>query len=205
MKKRGSLLVISGPSGAGKSSLIDEILNNIDDVYFSISTTTRKRRETEVDGVDYYFVSKEDFEEDIKKDLFLEWAMVHGNYYGTSLKPVYKALSNGKLVVFDIDVQGHRSIKEKVSDIMTSVFVTTPTLSELERRLKKRGTDSSETIKKRVQNAIEEIKSINEFDFILINDDFSRAKESILSIANAAKLKYSKDDIDKFISNWIDN
>lgn len=205
MKKRGSLLVISGPSGAGKSSLIDEILNNIDDVYFSISTTTRKRREMEVDGVDYYFVSKEDFEEDIKKDLFLEWAMVHGNYYGTSLKPVYKALSNGKLVVFDIDVQGHRSIKEKLSDIMTSVFVTTPTLSELKRRLKKRGTDSSETIKKRVQNAIEEIKSINEFDFILINDDFSRAKESILSIANAAKLKYSKDDIDKFISNWIDN
>ncbi|HIE35223.1 MAG TPA: guanylate kinase [Campylobacterales bacterium] len=205
MKKRGSLLVISGPSGAGKSSLIDEILNNIDDVYFSISTTTRKRRETEVDGVDYYFVSKEDFEEDIKKDLFLEWAMVHGNYYGTSLKPVYKALSDGKLVVFDIDVQGHRSIKEKVSDIMTSVFVTTPTLSELERRLKKRGTDSSETIKKRVQNAIEEIKSINEFDFILINNDFDRAKESILSIANAAKLKYSKDDIDKFISNWIDN
>lgn len=205
MKKRGSLLVISGPSGAGKSSLIDEILNNIDDVYFSISTTTRKRREMEVDGVDYYFVSNEEFEEDIKKDLFLEWAMVHGNYYGTSLKPVYKALSNGKLVVFDIDVQGHRSIKEKVSDIMTSVFVTTPTLSELKRRLKKRGTDSSETIKKRVQNAIEEIKSINEFDFILINDDFSRAKESILSIANAAKLKYSKDDIDKFISNWIDN
>lgn len=205
MKKRGSLLVISGPSGAGKSSLIDEILNNIDDVYFSISTTTRKRREMEVDGVDYYFVSNEEFEEDIKKDLFLEWAMVHGNYYGTSLKPVYKALSNGKLVVFDIDVQGHRSIKEKLSDIMTSVFVTTPTLSELKRRLKKRGTDSSETIKKRVQNAIEEIKSINEFDFILINDDFSRAKESILSIANAAKLKYSKDDIDKFISNWIDN
>lgn len=205
MKKRGSLLVISGPSGAGKSSLIDEILNNIDDVYFSISTTTRKRRETEVDGVDYYFVSNEEFEEDIKKDLFLEWAMVHGNYYGTSLKPVYKALSNGKLVVFDIDVQGHRSIKEKLSDIMTSVFVTTPTLSELKRRLKKRGTDSSETIKKRVQNAIEEIKSINEFDFILINDDFSRAKESILSIANAAKLKYSKDDIDRFISNWIDN
>lgn len=205
MKKRGSLLVISGPSGAGKSSLIDEILNNIDDVYFSISTTTRKRREMEVDGVDYYFVSNEEFEEDIKKDLFLEWAMVHGNYYGTSLKPVYKALSNGKLVVFDIDVQGHRSIKEKLSDIMTSVFVTTPTLSELERRLKKRGTDSSETIKKRVQNAIEEIKSINEFDFILINDDFSRAKESILSIANAAKLKYSKDDIDRFISNWIDN
>lgn len=205
MKKRGSLLVISGPSGAGKSSLIDEILNNIDDVYFSISTTTRKRREMEVDGVDYYFVSNEEFEEDIKKDLFLEWAMVHGNYYGTSLKPVYKALSNGKLVVFDIDVQGHRSIKEKLSDIMTSVFVTTPTLSELKRRLKKRGTDSSETIKKRVQNAIEEIKSINEFDFILINDDFSRAKESILSIANAAKLKYSKDDIDRFISNWIDN
>lgn len=205
MKKRGSLLVISGPSGAGKSSLIDEILNNIDDVYFSISTTTRKRREMEVDGVDYYFVSNEEFEEDIKKDLFLEWAMVHGNYYGTSLKPVYKALSDGKLVVFDIDVQGHRSIKEKVSDIMTSVFVTTPTLSELKRRLKKRGTDSSETIKKRVQNAIEEIKSINEFDFILINNDFDRAKESILSIANAAKLKYSKDDIDRFISNWIDN
>lgn len=202
MIKRGSLLVVSGPSGAGKSSLIKEILKNIDNVYFSISTTTRPKREGEVDGVNYYFVSKEEFEEDIKKGLFLEWANVHGNYYGTSLKPVFEALEKEKLVVFDIDVQGHESIRKKFDDITTSVFVTTPSIRELENRLIKRGTDTKETIKKRLQNAKEEIRRLNEFDFLLINDDFEVAKKEILSIATAAKMKYSKKSIEEFIKEW---
>ncbi len=202
MRKRGSLLVISGPSGAGKSSLINEILKNFDDVYFSISTTTREKREGEVDGVNYYFVTKDEFENDIKKGLFLEWAEVHGNYYGTSLKPVFEALQEGKLVIFDIDVQGHESIRKKFDDITTSVFVTTPSISELKKRLQKRGTDSEETIQKRLKNAAEEMKRIGEFDFVLINDDFNRAKDFILSIAKASRLKFSKDDIQSLIWEW---
>jgi len=202
MIKKGSLLVISGPSGVGKSSLIKEILKTLENVYFSISTTTRSKREGEVDGVNYYFVTKEEFEEDIKKGYFLEWAKVHGNYYGTSLKPVFKALNEGKLVVFDIDVQGHESIKKKFDDITTSVFITTPTLSELKRRLKIRGTDSIEAIEKRLENAKDEIKRVGEFDFVLINDDFEKAKREIISIANAAMLKFSKNEIKSFIEKW---
>jgi len=202
MIKKGSLLVISGPSGAGKSSLINEILKNIDNVYFSISTTTRPKRENEIDGVDYFFVSKEEFEEDIKKGLFLEWANVHGNYYGTSLRPVFEALDEEKLVVFDIDVQGHESIRKKFNEITTSVFITTPSIKELENRLKKRGTDDKETIKKRLLNAKEEIKRLREFDFLLINDDFEKAKKEIISIAVAAKLKYRNEEIEKFIKEW---
>jgi len=202
MIKKGSLLVISGPSGVGKSSLIKEILKTLENVYFSISTTTRSKREGEVDGVNYYFVTKEEFEEDIKKGYFLEWAKVHGNYYGTSLKPVFEALTEGKLVVFDIDVQGHESIKKKFDDITTSVFITTPTLSELKRRLKIRGTDSIEAIEKRLENAKDEIKRVGEFDFVLINDDFEKAKREIISIANAAMLKFSKNEIKSFIEKW---
>ena len=202
MQREGKLLVISGPSGAGKSSLINEILKEIDNVYFSISTTTRAKRVGEIDGIDYFFVTKEEFEEDIKKGLFLEWAKVHGNYYGTSLKPVFKAIEEGKLVIFDIDVQGNSSIRERFSDITTSVFVTTPSIKELENRLKNRGTDSKEIIQKRLQNAIEEIKRVDEYDFVLINDDFQKAKEYLLAVAKSAKLKLSKNEIDSFIKEW---
>ena len=204
MIKKGSLLVVSGPSGAGKSSLIKVILENLDNVYFSISTTTRPKREGEVEGVNYYFVSKEEFEEDIKKGLFLEWANVHGHYYGTSLKPVFDALKQEKLVVFDIDVQGHESIRKKFNDITTSVFVTTPNLNELKRRLELRGTDSQEVIQKRLKNAKEELKRVKEFDFLLINDKFEEAKEEILAVAKAARLKYSNSELENFIKEWSD-
>ena len=124
----GAILVLSGPSGAGKSTIINHASDKIGSYYFSISTTTRSPREGETHGVDYYFVSHEEFEEDIKAGNFLEYATVHGNYYGTSLKPVHKALSEGKLVIFDIDVQGHRLVRAKMNDITTSAFITPPTL-----------------------------------------------------------------------------
>ena len=106
-EKKGAILILSGPSGCGKSTLLKEVYKEISDYYFSISTTTRDPRVGEVDGVDYFFVSKEEFENDIKENNFLEYALVHGNYYGTSLKPINKALEEKKLVIFDIDVQGH--------------------------------------------------------------------------------------------------
>ncbi len=206
MFKKGSLLVISGPSGAGKSTLIKEIMKNIDNVYFSISTTTRPKREGERDGVDYFFVSREEFEREIEAGNFLEWAKVHGHYYGTSLKPVLKAIEEGKLVLFDIDVQGFESImKSRLSELVTSVFVTTPTMSELRRRLQRRGTDDEATIQKRLQNAIEEMKYMHKYEFILINSDLERAKSEIVAIAKAARCKRDKEEIEAFIEYWKNN
>ncbi len=196
-----ALVVISGPSGCGKSSLITEILKE-EDAYFSISTTTRKIRDGEKDGVDYFFVSKEEFEEDIKKGNFLEWAEVHGNYYGTSIKPVIDALEKDKLVIFDIDVQGHEIVKKKFPLLTTSVFITTPSQKELEKRLKKRATDSDETIKKRLKNAKEEIKRAKEYEFFIINDDFNKALNELKKIIDVAKLKKPLDFIDSFSSSW---
>jgi len=165
----GSILIISGPSGAGKSSLIKAASDKIGDYYFSISTTTRSPREGERDGFDYHFVDKETFEADIRAGEFLEYAQVHGNYYGTSLKPIREALEAGKLVIFDIDVQGHAIARERMGDLITSVFVTTPTLEELEKRLKSRGTDDESIIKNRIENALIEIEYITAYDFLIVN------------------------------------
>ena len=198
----GALVVISGPSGCGKSSLVNEILKDEKNVYFSISTTTREIRDGEKEGVNYFYVSKDEFENGIKEGEFLEWAEVHGNYYGTSLKPVKKALSEGKLVIFDIDVQGHKIVKEKFPLLTTSVFITTPTLKELERRLKNRATESEEVIKNRIENAKDEIKRADEYEFFIVNDDFSKALEELKSIIKVAKIKKPLEEIKNFIKNW---
>jgi len=198
----GAILVLSGPSGAGKSTIINHSSDKIGSYYFSISTTTRSPREGEVHGVDYYFVSKTEFEEDIKAGNFLEYATVHGNYYGTSLKPVNEALDNGKLVIFDIDIQGHRLVQAKMSDLVTSAFITPPTLNELEKRLYARSTDDTEIIKKRVENAKEEIKAIGEFDYIIINDTVEEASQKFTTIAQSARLKQSHKELANFIVNW---
>jgi len=199
---KGAILVLSGPSGAGKSTIINHASPHIGDYYFSISTTTRKPREGEVDGVDYYFVSTSDFEEGIKAGNFLEYATVHGNYYGTSLTPVNDALSEGKLVIFDIDVQGHRLVRAKMGDYVTSAFITPPTLSELEKRLYARSTDNQEVIARRVENAKSEIEAVNEFDFVIINDIVELASSQFITIANASRLKQSSQELDKLVQNW---
>jgi len=198
----GVILVISGPSGAGKSTIIERASGSIGEYYFSISTTTRPPREGEQHGVDYYFVSMEEFEEDIKRGNFLEYAIVHGNYYGTSLQPVKQALSEGKLVIFDIDVQGHRLIRAKIGDLVTSVFITPPTLQELERRLYTRSSENLEVIQRRIENAKGEIKAIGEFDFVIINDILDRASQQFAIIANASRLKLSKQELEKLVLQW---
>jgi len=197
-----AILVLSGPSGAGKSTIIEHASDQIGEYYFSISTTTRSPREGEVDGVDYYFVSKEAFEEDIKAGAFLEYATVHGNYYGTSLKPVNEALQAGKLVIFDIDVQGHRLVRAKMGDFVTSAFITPPTLAELERRLYARSTDNNDVIVRRVENAKEEIQAIGEFDFVIINDIVQKAASQFATIAKAARLKLSSKEQENLILHW---
>jgi len=199
---RGAILVLSGPSGAGKSTIINHASPNIGDYYFSISTTTRKPREGEQHGVDYYFVTHAEFEEGIKSGDFLEYATVHGNYYGTSLKPVNLALDEGKLVIFDIDVQGHRLVRAKMGDYVTSAFITPPTLSELEKRLYARSTDDNSVIERRIENAKEEIKALNEFDFVIINDTIKEASTQFTMIANASRLKQSSEELEKFVLHW---
>jgi guanylate kinase len=197
------MLIISGPSGSGKSSLMHEMFKKIDDIYFSISTTTRDKREGEVEGIDYNYISKEEFEKDIQEGLFLEWAKVHDNYYGTSLKPILKSLHDSKLVVFDIDVQGHKIAREKFGDAITSVFITTPNQNELSKRLKNRGTDSDEVIEKRINNAVSEMTRIREYNYVLINDNFEKTLEKLTAIAISSRCRVHSIDTEEFISSWV--
>ncbi|CAA6810894.1 MAG: Guanylate kinase (EC [uncultured Sulfurovum sp.] len=199
---KGAILVLSGPSGAGKSTIINHASSQIGEYYFSISTTTRQPREGEKNGVDYYFVSHAQFEEGIQAGDFLEYATVHGNYYGTSLKPVHVALEEGKLVIFDIDVQGHRLVRAKMGDYVTSAFITPPTLMELEKRLYARATDDKSIIERRVKNAKEEINALTEFDFVILNDKIDKAVNEFTSIANTARLKQNNEELEKFIKIW---
>ncbi len=201
--QKGAILVLSGPSGAGKSTIINAASREIGEYYFSISTTTRSPRVGEQNGVDYFFVSKENFEEDIKAGNFLEYAKVHGNYYGTSLKPVREALEEGKLVIFDIDVQGHRLVRAKMNDITTSAFITPPTLHALEERLRARCTDDESVIVNRIENAKHEIEALGEYDFTIINDTVEKAAKEFVIVAKAARLKQSSEDERKFIEKWL--
>jgi guanylate kinase len=202
--KTGAILVLSGPSGAGKSSLLNEIIDDIGECYFSISTTTRPIREGEIDGIHYHFVDEEEFTKDIEEELFLEYAFVHGNYYGTSIKPVKEALKKGKLVIFDIDVQGNATIINRLGDITTSVFISPPTLSELKKRLEARSTDSQDVIERRIDMAKREIQRISEYDFLIVNDNFKEAADTLRVIANAARVKIPGNEINDFVREWED-
>ena len=200
----GAVLVLSGPSGAGKSSLVNKIIDDLGECYFSISTTTRPIRGGEEDGVHYHFVDEEEFKKEIEADQFLEYAVVHGNYYGTSMRPVKKALEEGKLVLFDVDVQGNHAINNRLGDITTSVFITPPTLSELKRRLEARSTDTQEVIDKRVAMAKREIQRVAEYDYLLINDGLDVAAQKLKMIALTARYKISNEDINEFVQKWED-
>ena len=200
----GAILVLSGPSGAGKSTLLNEVIYDIGECYFSISTTTRPIREGETHGIHYHFVSEEEFKQDIEEDMFLEYAYVHGNYYGTSFKPVKRALKAGKLVIFDIDVQGNTAVTNRLGDITTSVFVSPPTLSELKKRLEHRQTDTQEVIDGRISMAKKEIQRICEYDYLIVNDDLEEAAEVLRTIAKASRLKIPGNDINEFTRKWED-
>ena len=202
-EKKGAILIISGPSGCGKSTLLKEVYKDIDDYYFSISTTTRTPRIGEVNGVDYFFVTKEEFEKDINNGDFLEYAKVHDNYYGTSLKPINKALDESKLVIFDIDVQGHEIVRKKLSSITTSVFITTPSLEVLESRLNSRNTDSIEIIEKRIKNAKGEVEYFQDYDYLIINDDLQTAAKQLVCVANITRIKSKLFEKNSVVLNWL--
>lgn len=202
-ENKGAILILSGPSGCGKSTLLKEVYKEITDYYFSISTTTREPRIGEENGVDYFFVTKEEFEKDIENGDFLEYAKVHDNYYGTSLKPINKALAEGKLVIFDIDVQGHEIVRSKLDSIVTSVFITTPSLKILETRLNSRNTDNKDVIEKRIKNAKGEVEYFQKYDYIIINDNLEIASKQLVSIANIARIKTKLFDKNSIVSNWL--
>lgn len=199
---KGQILIISGPSGSGKSTLLSRLLKEENDLYFSISSTTRAPRQGETEGVNYYFINKDEFKKGIDADEFLEWACVHGNYYGTSLKPVLKALEEGKIAIFDIDVQGFNIAKSKFAENITSVFITTASKNELKSRLQNRGTDSAQTIEKRLINAVGEMEHILEYDYFLINDDLQNCYENLRGILRSMRLKTSNLDAKEIINKW---
>jgi len=187
-KNKGIALIISGPSGAGKGTLVKMLIKEFPNIQFSISYTTRKPREGEIDGVDYVFISKKEFKKLIEKDMFAEWAKVHGNYYGTPRKEIEEKLNKGFDVVFDIDVQGAKNLKQNLRQGVF-VFILPPSIDELKRRLIKRGSDDPKTIEIRLKNAQKEMEAIDEFEYVILNDDLNKAYDYLRCIYLSTKCK----------------
>ncbi len=188
MKDKGLLLVVSGPSGAGKSTVIGKVMQDRDDVCFSISATTRDPRPYEVDGLDYYFITQEKFCGMIENGEFLEHAEYVGNRYGTPAGPIDRAISEGKCVVLDIEVQGAAQVMAQRTDCV-SVFLCPPSLAELERRLRGRGTDTEERIRMRLETAEREYKLASRYDYIIINDDANQSAARLEAIITAYRCR----------------
>ncbi len=192
MAKRGMLIVLSGPSGVGKGTVRKEIFsqegNNFD---YSISMTTRQMRPGEVNGKDYYFVSKEEFEKEIADGGMLEYAQYVDNYYGTPLKYVNEMLDAGKDVFLEIEVKGAMQVGEKVSDGLF-IFLTPPDLMELRQRIINRGTDDLETIDKRMEKAKDEIEMMQNYDYAVVNDEVTKAAEKIKTIIRAERWRVKR-------------
>jgi guanylate kinase len=179
--KKGILVVISGPSGTGKGTICNRILSEMDNIEFSTSMTTRDPREGEIDGVHYFFVTKDEFEKAISEDAFVEYADVYGNYYGTLRKEVNARLDSGTDVLLDIDVQGAMNVMKDYPK-ETFIFIRPPSLEELEKRLKGRGTDSAEVISRRLSEAEHEISLADEYGYQVVNDDLDEAVAEVKKI-----------------------
>ena len=190
----GLLLVLSAPSGAGKTTLAHRLLKELPSVHFSVSVTTRQPRGKEQDGVDYHFIDVASFQEKIERSEFVEWAEVHGNFYGSPQSVVEEARAKRGVAVFDIDVQGGQAIKRKHPDAVL-IFILPPSMEELERRLRDRKTDSDETIRKRMLAARSEIeRGVASYDYIVVNDDFERAFQELRSVVVAERCRRGRVD-----------
>lgn len=173
--------MVSGPSGVGKGTLVEKLLERVPYLCLSISAATRKPRQDEKQEVDYYFLSKEEFADRLKKEKFLEWANVYGNYYGTSLKFVNERIKKGKSVVLEIDIQGARQVKEKVKDAVL-IFIAPPSFKELKKRLEARQTENAQALKNRLEKATFELQLKDEFNYQVVNDKLERAVEELVEI-----------------------
>jgi guanylate kinase len=191
--RRGLILILSSPSGAGKTTLTRAVAQDpawaLD---LSISVTTRARRPSEIDGRHYHFIEREAFEDLRARDDLLEWAEVHGNFYGTPRRPVEKVLGAGRDMIFDIDYQGTRQVRAKLAQDVVTVFILPPSLAELRQRLERRAEDSAETIEKRLANARTEIQRWVEYDYVIVNDDLQNAFRALQGILAAERLKRAR-------------
>lgn len=174
---KGRIIIISGPSGVGKKTIIDKFINKPElNLCYSVSMTTRKPRDGEIDGVDYYFVSNEEFTKKIQNNEFLEWAEFSDNKYGTPLKKVFEKIDEGKNVILEIEVVGAMGVMSKLNKTSyNSIFIVPPSIEELERRLKFRNTETPEKIKKRIERAKVEINTTDSYEYVVLNDDAQRA------------------------------
>ena len=188
-KKKGVMLVLSSPSGAGKSSICKSLMSLDKNLSLSVSTTTRKKRPNEKSGEDYIFVSTEEFENMLSNNNFIEYANVFDNYYGTVKSLVDNKINNGQDLIFDIDWQGAQQLREKMRENVVSIFILPPSKRELERRLKIRGQDSDEVVKKRMDGASAEITHWAEYDYVIINEDLNKSVNAVLGILKAERMK----------------
>ena len=198
------LIIVSSPSGAGKTTLCKRIIAENDAISLSISTTTRQKRSNEIEGKDYHFVSDSEFDQLKNDNQFLENAIVFGNKYGTSKKSVEDIIYSQKSVLFDIDWQGARQIKENFSpNKVLSIFILPPSLLELEKRLKSRAQDSDEVVQDRMEKAIAEISHYNEYDYVIVNDDLEKSYQDIVAIIRAKKTSLlKKEDLDQLLAQF---
>ena len=189
ISRRGMMLVLSSPSGAGKTSISRRLLAEETGIVMSVSATTRPPRPGEVDGKDYYFYDQETFARMVANNEFLEHATVFDNSYGTPKKPVWDALDSGQDVLFDVDWQGTRKLRESAREHLVSVFILPPSIDELESRLKGRGQDSDEVVAGRMARAKSEMSHYEEYDYIVINDDLDASVENVMAILKAERLR----------------
>ena len=200
MAKKGLIIVISGPSGAGKTTVCKEILKRRKNTVFSVSVTTRKPRNGEIDGKDYFFISEKKFKRMLKNNELIEWAFVHNNYYGTPKKFLHRTINSGKDIILDIDVQGGMKIKKFFPEGIF-IFLMPSSWKVLEQRIRKRAQDDEKTIKVRLKNAKKEISYISDYTYFVINDKLENAVKSIISIIEAEHRKISrlKDEIKSIV------
>jgi guanylate kinase len=188
--RRGLMLILSSPSGAGKTTLTRMLLQAKEvDLTLSISVTTRPRRHSEADGIHYHFITRRQFEVMRESGDLLEWAEVHGNFYGTPRAPVEAVLAQGRDVLFDIDYQGTQQVREAASADVVTIFILPPSMRELQARLERRAEDSGETIAKRLENARNEITRWEQYDYVLVNDDIQKTFGDLLAIVTAERLR----------------
>ncbi|MEE7450700.1 guanylate kinase [Methylobacterium radiotolerans] len=191
--RRGLILILSSPSGAGKTTLTRAIAQDPSwALDLSISVTTRGRRPSEIDGRHYHFIDREAFDDLRNRDDLLEWAEVHGNFYGTPRRPVEKVLGSGRDMIFDIDYQGTRQVRSKLAQDVVTVFILPPSMAELRQRLERRAEDSAETIEKRLANARTEIQRWVEYDYVIVNDDLQNAFKALQGILAAERLRRAR-------------
>jgi guanylate kinase len=186
--EKGRIFVMTGPSGSGKTTLIDMVRKSVRGLGYSISHTTRKPREGEVNGLDYYFIDRVDFEKMIETHELVEWALVYDQLYGTSISSMNKELSSGKDLLMDLDVQGAREIRKRFPESV-SIFILPPSIEILRERLKRRSTDEDANIELRMKEALEQIRSCRDYDFIVVNDDLNIAAREIEAIIIAQRAR----------------